>query len=234
MQSSASAPIGATAPGLSDVFSRMLPLLWLAGALLVLIPALIGQARLRGWREVRGRPDEPAWSALMDEALRAVGITRPVVLLISERIAMPMTWGCLRPHVLMLVGAADWSVERQRAVLLHELAHVRRADCLTQMLAQLACAVLWFHPLVWIAAHQLRTERERACDDVVLLAPRPGPPITPNTFWQWFGRFAIWEARFSVRSPSLGPRGWRAGCSPCSMPAAAVMVCRPRTPCGSR
>jgi hypothetical protein len=63
-----------------------------------------------------------------------------------------------------------WSDDRRRAVLLHELAHIARHDCLTQLLAAAACAVYWPHPGVWWVARRLRVERELACDDRVLQA----------------------------------------------------------------
>jgi hypothetical protein len=81
---------------------------------------------------------------------------------------MPIVYGVLRPAVLLPAGAEEWSEERQRMVLLHELTHITRRDCLTQMMAQVACAFYWFDPLIWYAARRLRVEREQACDDYVL------------------------------------------------------------------
>ncbi len=65
-------------------------------------------------------------------------------------------------------AAREWNGEQLRSVLLHELAHVKRRDTVAQLLAQIACALHWFNPLVWHAAGRLGVERERACDDLVL------------------------------------------------------------------
>ena len=143
---------------------------WSAGALPLLAGPLIGRLVLRS--SMRGaRPlDQNEWAELVRETSSRVGIRRRVLLLRSDRAAMPMTWGWLRPVVMLPAEADQWPPGRRRDVLVHELAHVRRLDCLTQCLAQVACAVYWFNPLAWFASHRMQIERERACDDLVLTA----------------------------------------------------------------
>jgi beta-lactamase regulating signal transducer with metallopeptidase domain/ankyrin repeat protein len=97
-----------------------------------------------------------------------LGLQKQVVVRTGAGITMPLTAGLFRPSILLPIGASDWSAEKLRSVLLHELAHVKRHDCATQLLAQITCAVHWFNPLAWIAASMQHVERERACDDVVL------------------------------------------------------------------
>ncbi|MDE0685947.1 MAG: redoxin domain-containing protein [Candidatus Poribacteria bacterium] len=89
---------------------------------------------------------------------------------LSNRVTVPMVWGFLRPVILLPVDADQWQTERLRAVLLHELAHIKRWDWTLQMVAQITCAVYWFNPLVWFAVHRMRIEAEQACDDQVLNA----------------------------------------------------------------
>ena len=143
-------------------------ILWLAGAIVVMVRLFVGTARMWGIARRASEIEDGDWPQRMQIISRQIHLTRRVRLLESERVTMPLTWGFFRPTILLPVGAECWPEERRSVVLLHELAHVKRRDCLTQMLAQIACSLYWFNPLVWIAARRLRMERERACDDYVL------------------------------------------------------------------
>src|SRR6266487_210532 len=143
---------------------------WLSGVAAVLILLAVGLARIAWLDRTTTRVRDERWLLLVEDLSLELGLTRHVRLLQSKGPAMPMTWGIRRPTILLPAEADSWNAERRRDVLLHELAHVKRHDFLTQLVARIACAVYWFHPLVWLAATRLREERERACDDHVLRA----------------------------------------------------------------
>ena len=77
-----------------------------------------------------------------------LGIRRPVTLLIHPDKTIPVVWGILRCRLMLPAAARQWSDEQLQSVLLHELAHIKRRDTLVQLLAQVACALHWFNPLV--------------------------------------------------------------------------------------
>jgi beta-lactamase regulating signal transducer with metallopeptidase domain len=143
---------------------------WAVGALITLGRYAVAVVTVRLIaRRAHAVTDGP-WMERVREAGAELGMREPVRLLQAEGAAMPMTWGILRPVVLVPAEADGWTAERARVVLLHELAHVARRDCLWQTVARLACAAYWFHPGVWWAAQQMHVEREQACDDQVLAA----------------------------------------------------------------
>jgi hypothetical protein len=117
-----------------------------------------------------GVVSDPEWTRLLLECARQVGVRGRVRLLRSLEGSMPMAFGISIPSIMVPSVADTWSEDRRRAVLLHELAHIARHDCLTQLMAAVACAVYWVHPGAWWVASRLRVERELACDDRVIQA----------------------------------------------------------------
>lgn len=108
-----------------------------------------------------------------------LGLRAPRVC-ISDRILSPICFGWIRPCIVLPTESADWSQEKLAGVLTHELAHVARRDVVWQMLARLAAAIYWPHPMAWVAAWRMRVERELACDDWVL---RTGQAPTHYARW---------------------------------------------------
>jgi hypothetical protein len=76
--------------------------------------------------------------AEVDAISRTIGLGRPVRLMASDRIGSPLTWGWLRPVIVVPPAASEWPVERLRVVLLHEIIHIRRLHWPLQILAAVA------------------------------------------------------------------------------------------------
>jgi len=141
---------------------------WGLGAALLLARLGIGAVLLR--RVVRRATplDSPDWTHPLMEAADRLELGRLPRLLASDRVAMPVVCGVFDPAIVVPAGAGEWSDRRRRAVLCHELAHLRRFDLVVNLLGRVACVLHWVNPLAWHAARQLRVESERACDDLVL------------------------------------------------------------------
>jgi beta-lactamase regulating signal transducer with metallopeptidase domain len=147
---------------------RVLGPIWLTGLAVSLSLLLAGFARLAWLASRSHRVANPTWTATAATLSRQFGLRRPVLLLQSDHPTLLVTWGLHEPKVILPAAARDWPEDRVTVVLAHELAHVRRADWLVLIAAELLRAVYWFNPLVWIACRQLRRESEHACDDAVL------------------------------------------------------------------
>jgi beta-lactamase regulating signal transducer with metallopeptidase domain len=139
-----------------------------AGVVLLLVRLVLEPFALRRLTRASREVTDDDWRRLRDDAATQLRVSRTVRLVRSERDVMPLTFGTIAPTIVLPASADEWTDDRRRAVLLHELAHVARRDCLVQRIAACACALYWPHPGVWWAAKRLRAEQELACDDRVL------------------------------------------------------------------
>lgn len=145
-------------------------LFWLWATVAVLFAGWLAWGALVVHRIVRRsrRLDSPEWQNPLFEVADRLGLNEAPRLLRSEDAKMPFACGLVQPTIVLPAECDEWTLDRRRAVLLHELAHVRRRDLVGHTVGRLACALYWFHPLVWTAAKRLRSESERACDDLAL------------------------------------------------------------------
>jgi beta-lactamase regulating signal transducer with metallopeptidase domain len=178
------APSAGPAPGLANVARTASPgaaelssagsldangavaLAWFMVAAALLVRAAGSQLRARAIARRAALVESAPWL----EAARHAAVGRRVEVRASPELDSPAVTGLLYPTIVLPQTALDWPLERCILVLAHELAHVRRRDVLAQAIADVACAIHWCNPLVWICARRLRVEREIAADDAVLAA----------------------------------------------------------------
>jgi TonB family protein len=143
LATSSAAPVSTAWPA-----SRLLMMVWIAGAAFLILRLGIGYWRL---------------AHVLRSATQGDGY-------VLSDVSVPMVAGLLRPVILMPRASESWPLSQRAAALKHERAHLERKDLWTNLIAHLACAIYWFHPLAWAVAHRLRQEQETACDDAVLCA----------------------------------------------------------------
>jgi len=142
--------------------------LWVLGALVPLAALAVGFRRAAALVRNARPSQDPGLVGLAGEISERLSLTRAVPVLLSAEITVPMTARLFRPVLLLPEAARLWPEERQRVVLLHELAHVARRDLGAFLVSELATASYWFHPLAHFVAAQLRRSAEEASDDLVL------------------------------------------------------------------
>ena len=145
-------------------------LAWLVGFVFVLGRLVIAHAGahmlvIRGAEVI-----EEDWQRLAKDSARQMGVRQGVQLRWSAWTRVPLSIGVWSSTIVLPEAARMWGLRQRQSVLFHELAHIKRRDCLIQLLTQITCAIHWVNPLVWIAARNARFEREYAADDMVLLA----------------------------------------------------------------
>ncbi len=148
--------------------------IWLIGSIPGVAILIAGIRQLVRLAASARRIETGTWVTSAAAIGREYGFTRDVTLLEAPSSNLLITWGFVRPTVLLPAAARDWPEDRVAVVLAHELAHIRRGDWIVLLMAELLRAIYWFNPLFWVASALTRQESERACDDRVLNRGVPG------------------------------------------------------------
>ncbi len=174
LEATPSSPRGSVLPRALQI---SVALLWAMGLAVILARLVLGfHGAYRLTREGDWVRD-PAWRILLDRFLTLLGLRRPVRLKSHAEVAVPLTWGFVRPVILIPAGHEAWTEGQRSSALLHELSHIKRADFLVMVLVRLSLAVFWWNPLAWAVTGMLKKEQEKACDELVL---RTG--LKPSTY----------------------------------------------------
>ncbi|HEV2417131.1 MAG TPA: M56 family metallopeptidase [Terriglobia bacterium] len=174
---------------------------WIVGVLLIYLRRTAGFISARKLRR-RGVCCAPVrWQEELARLSVRLRISRPVKLLESCLADVPMVLGHFRPLILMPVGLlAGLPAGQIDAILLHELAHIRRCDYLVNVLQRFIEGLFFYHPAAWWFSRVIRAERENCCDDVAVSAlGRPHDYALALA--------ALEESRFSNREPAVALTG---------------------------
>ena len=141
---------------------------WLPAAVLLAI-TLLALGRLLALQARAEVLTDGRWLSALARAQKRMGFKHGTALLTSDDLPSPISWGLMRPVILLNSKAVE-AADEAEAIIAHELAHVARLDWIKLLLARVATAMFWFNPLVWILAREAHQLREEAADDTVLAA----------------------------------------------------------------
>ena len=183
--------------------------LWLLVAVGSVLRLWLGIGAVFWFKPAAGSVELTRIRRLMIETAKDLEITNAPKLLLSSRVASPMAWGPPLSRLVFPLAAATWSDAQLKMSLRHELGHIYRIDSPSQVLARLVCALLWFHPLVWILQARLLRDQEEACDNLVVEAGESATGYARHllaTFESGAKRPAIWAQLHGRRVSPIATR----------------------------
>ena len=143
--------------------------IWFTGVLLFSLRPLSGWNTMRRLSTKQTSTVPSDLLKLLRETAESLGVTQAVRIFQSSLVTVPLVTGVLRPTILLPASIVTGLPPVQlRAILAHELAHIRRHDQLVNLWQTLVETVFFYHPLVWWLSHQIRCERENCCDDLAV------------------------------------------------------------------
>ncbi len=158
----------AALPGMEAYFP-LLVCIYVVGVTVMIIRLCIDLAQLKTLRKQGLSSLGTVWEEHLVVLARKMGISKRVGLHISKQLQVPVMIGFLRPVILLPAAMVNnMSPEQLEAILLHELAHIKRNDYLLNIFQSIVETLLFFNPFVWWISRNIRLEREHCCDDLVI------------------------------------------------------------------
>nr|WP_314446744.1 M56 family metallopeptidase [uncultured Sphingomonas sp.] len=199
------------------------PLLYGIPAALLLGVTLLAVLRLVALRTKASVLVEPSWLSALAHAQRRMDFKHGTALLTSSELKSPISWGLLRPVILLNEEALEARGEAE-AIIAHELAHVRGLDWAKLLLGRIATALFWFNPLVWLLVREAHQLREETADDAVLASNVPGVD---------YAQLLVGVARHDCKGLLLGAHGVAPGKGSLTRRVQRVLDSKlPRSPMG--
>jgi beta-lactamase regulating signal transducer with metallopeptidase domain len=153
----------------TSLWAQRILLTWCVGVIVFAARLVVGW-RL-SWRLVRSAEEilAPGVMEIFGSVREKLGLDRPIRLLAHVRLDSAIVVGWLRPVVLLPVSLiSGFTPDQLRAILAHELAHIRRHDFIVNILQRCVESILFYHPAVWWLSKRIRAEREHCCDDIAI------------------------------------------------------------------
>jgi beta-lactamase regulating signal transducer with metallopeptidase domain len=145
--------------------------IYLGGMLLLLVRIAYNLYTLKNLKYTGTISPDANWRMMLGKCMHKLAINGNVRLYFSTKVLVPMVMGSIKPVILMPVAIANkLTMHEAEAVLLHELAHIRRHDYLVNMVQLFIETILFYNPFVWLISAVIRREREHCCDDMVIRA----------------------------------------------------------------
>ena len=158
-------------------FAIMLPLAWLAGVLVLAIYVCTSSLNFLRIVRLRRPVTDQKILDLLEDCKSQMGIRTILGVVATDKVKCPALFGFVRPRLLLPEGMIEALSEQElRYVFLHELAHLKRHDIYIGWLITLLQVMHWFNPLVWLAFYRMRSDRELACDALVLARTQSDEP----------------------------------------------------------
>ena len=143
--------------------------LWLLGFILFSMRFIGGVIYLQRMRTIGINPLNDFWYNRLKELSNNIGIKQLVEIYESSKVKAPIAMGYLKPVILLPLGMLTGLPQEQvEAIIIHELAHIKRYDFILNLIQTLIETIFFYHPVVWWVTSTIDSERENCCDDLTL------------------------------------------------------------------